>query len=66
MELREAAPLERAERELDGAGIDTWRVVTRGKRYFAVDARYPRLSIPLEMMGDGKPKLLERPEASSR
>jgi tetratricopeptide (TPR) repeat protein len=54
-----AAPVEAGERELAGAGIDSWRVVTRGTRYFAVDARYPRLSIPLEMMGAGKPKLLE-------
>jgi tetratricopeptide (TPR) repeat protein len=54
-----AAPVDAGERELAGAGIDTWRVVTRGTRYFAVDERYPRLSIPLEMMGAGKPKLLE-------
>jgi hypothetical protein len=34
-------------------------VVIRGAQYFAVDDRYPRLSVPLEMMGAGEPKLLE-------
>lgn len=47
------------EREIVGAGVDTWRVVARGSRFFAVDERYPRLSVPLEMLGSGQPKLLE-------
>jgi hypothetical protein len=41
------------------AGIDTWRVVSRGGRYFAANDLYPRLSVPLEMMGTGQPRLLE-------
>jgi tetratricopeptide (TPR) repeat protein len=53
------APSQAEEREIAGAGVDTWRVVARGTRYFAVDERYPRLSVPLEMMGSGEPKLLE-------
>lgn len=48
-----------ADREIAGAGTDTWRVVLRNNRFFAVDDRYPRLSVPLEMMGTGEPKLLE-------
>ncbi|MGE0024257.1 MAG: hypothetical protein AB7S70_11575, partial [Hyphomicrobium sp.] len=54
-----AAPAEAEERVLTDAGIDTWRVVVRGGRYFALDERFPRLSIPIEMMGSGEPKLLE-------
>ncbi len=41
------------------AGIDTWRVVKKGERFVALNDQYPRLSIPLEMMGEGQPKLLE-------
>ena len=47
------------DREIAGAGADSWRVVVRNGRFFAVDDRYPRLSVPLEMMGAGEPKLLE-------
>ncbi|MFA5951204.1 MAG: tetratricopeptide repeat protein [Hyphomicrobium sp.] len=47
------------ETEVTGAGIDVWRVVLRGGRYFAVSDTFPRLSIPLEMMGAGEPQLLE-------
>ena len=54
-----AAPSETLEKEVAGAGVDTWRVVARGKEFFAADDRYPRLSVPLEMMGEGEPKLLE-------
>ena len=44
---------------LADAGTDTWRIVMRGNRYFAVDDLFPRLSVPLEMMGEGQPRLLE-------
>jgi tetratricopeptide (TPR) repeat protein len=54
-----AAPAQVTETEVVGAGVDTWRVVARGSQFFAVDDRYPRLSVPLEMMGEGQPKLLE-------
>lgn len=54
-----AAPSHAEEREVVGAGTDTWRVVERGSLYFAIDDQYPRLSVPLEMMGAGEPKLLE-------
>ena len=43
---------------LADAGVGTWQVVERGSRYLAVNDQYPRLSIPLEMMGTGTPKLL--------
>jgi hypothetical protein len=41
------------------AGIDTWRVVMRANRYFAVNDQFPRISVPLEMMGQGQPRLLD-------
>ena len=52
-------PAEAEGKEVADAGIDTWRVVARGRRYVAVNDQYPRVSVPLEMMGDGAPKLLE-------
>jgi tetratricopeptide (TPR) repeat protein len=52
-------PSQAEETTLSDAGVDTWRVVARGPRFVAVNDQYPRLAIPLEMMGDGQPKLLE-------
>lgn len=54
-----SGPSATQEAVLSEAGIDTWRVVVKGTRYFAVNDQYPRLSVPLEMMGSGEPKLLE-------
>jgi tetratricopeptide (TPR) repeat protein len=48
-----------ADRTVAGAGIDKFRVVARGTSYFAVSDDFPRLRVPLEMAGDGEPKLLE-------
>ncbi len=45
--------------EVPGLGIDKWRVVERGGRYFAVSDQYRRLRVPLEMAGEGQPRLLE-------
>lgn len=41
------------------AGLDAWRVVAKGGRFLARNDQYPRLEVPLEMMGKGEPKLLE-------
>jgi tetratricopeptide (TPR) repeat protein len=65
--LREAAAaLERngastifASHELDDQGVGDWRIQVRGSQYFAINSQYPRLTVPLEMMGDGQPRLLE-------
>lgn len=43
---------------VEGAGIDGWRVVKRGPRYMALNDLYSRVSVPLEMMGGGAPRLL--------
>jgi tetratricopeptide (TPR) repeat protein len=72
--LREAAAgLERngaaqlaASQELDAQSVGEWRLQARGSQYFATNARYARLTIPLELMGDGLPRLVDwiiRPEA---
>lgn len=41
-----------------GAGVEQWRVVKRAGRYFALNDEYPRLRVPLEMLGEGQPRLL--------
>ncbi len=48
-----------AEQEVAGAGIVNWKVVDRGGKYFARNSDFTELSIPLEMIGEGRPKLLE-------
>jgi tetratricopeptide (TPR) repeat protein len=47
------------DREIPGAGIDFWRVVQQGGSFYAVSDQYRRLRIPLEMAGEGQPRLLE-------
>ena len=47
------------DREVPGLGVDKWRVVERAGRYFAVSDQYRRLRVPLEMAGEGQPRLLE-------
>ncbi len=54
-----SAPSTAEETVLTDAGIGTWRVIMKGNRFLAVSKEYPRLSIPLEMMGTGQPKLLD-------
>jgi tetratricopeptide (TPR) repeat protein len=56
---RIAGPNAEAEESIiQGAGVALWRVVNRGGRFFAVNDEYAGLSVPLEIVGDGKPKLL--------
>lgn len=43
---------------LEGLGLDNWRVITRSGRFVAVNDDYPRISVPLEMMGEGKPRII--------
>lgn len=47
------------DREVAGAGVDKWRVVQQGTHYYAVSDQYRRLRVPLEMAGEGQPRLLE-------
>jgi tetratricopeptide (TPR) repeat protein len=47
------------DREVLGMGLGSWKVVARGNSYFAVSEEYPDLRIPLEMMGEGAPKIVD-------
>ena len=48
-----------AEQDVPGAGVANWKVVDRAGKFFARNPDFAELSIPLEMMGEGRPKLLE-------
>jgi tetratricopeptide (TPR) repeat protein len=45
--------------EVADAGVEGWRVFTRGSQYVATSDKYPRLKIDIEMLGKGRPRLLE-------
>jgi tetratricopeptide (TPR) repeat protein len=47
------------EEEVADAGVDSWRVFTRGRQFVAMSDQFPRLRIDIEMMGKGRPRLLE-------
>ena len=47
------------DQDVPGAGTALWRVVSRGGQFFAVTAEYPKLRVPLEMVGEGTPQLIE-------
>jgi tetratricopeptide (TPR) repeat protein len=47
------------EEEVADAGVDSWRVFTKGRQYVAMSAQFPRLKIDIEMLGKGQPRLLE-------
>jgi tetratricopeptide (TPR) repeat protein len=47
------------ESELPDAGVERWRVFRSGRQYVARNEEFPRLAIPLEMLGRGQPRLLE-------
>jgi tetratricopeptide (TPR) repeat protein len=47
------------EEEVADAGLDRWRVFRKGRQFVAINEEFPRLTINLEMMGKGKPRILE-------
>lgn len=47
-----------AEPEVPELAIDKWRVVLRSGRPVALSQEYPGISVPLEALGEGQPKLL--------
>ncbi len=53
------APDTSGDAEVAGAGIASWRVVKRGNAFFAVSSELVKLRVPLEMLGEGAPKLLD-------
>ena len=44
--------------EVPGAGLDGWRVSTRGRQFVATHSQY-RIPVDIEMMGKGEPRILE-------
>lgn len=48
-----------AGKDIKELGFGPWRVVQRGAAYFAISADLQDLSIPLEMIGAGRPKLID-------
>jgi tetratricopeptide (TPR) repeat protein len=44
--------------EVPGAGLDGWRVSTRGRQFVAMNSQY-RIPVDIEMMGKGEPRILE-------
>jgi tetratricopeptide (TPR) repeat protein len=48
-----------AEEEVSDAGVDSWRLFAKGQQFVAMSDQYPRLRIDIEMMGKGRPRLLE-------
>jgi tetratricopeptide (TPR) repeat protein len=47
------------DKPLPALDIPKWHVVQHGKAYFAVSDDYGQIRVPLEMIGEGLPKLLE-------
>jgi tetratricopeptide (TPR) repeat protein len=45
--------------EIPGLGFESWRVQRHGRRLVAKSDDYPRLTVPLEMAGEGQPRLLD-------
>ena len=45
------------DRDVPGLGLENWRVVVRSNSYFAVSEDYSGVRVPLEMLGEGQPKL---------
>lgn len=45
--------------EVADAGVARWRVVARSGRFYAVSEEFRRVRVPLEMMGEGTPRLIE-------
>ncbi len=54
-----ATPDNTGDVDVPGAGIGRWRVLARAGRYVAITDEYPKVRVPLEMMGEGTPKLVE-------
>ncbi len=52
------APVDSGVKVVEDAGIEPWRVVKRNGRYYALTDLIPGLRVPLEMLGQGEPRLL--------
>ncbi len=58
--VRLGAPAVDAEdKAVPGPTVEKWRIVSRGTAYFAVNDDFPRLRVPLEMSGEGTPRIID-------
>ncbi len=48
-----------ASTEVTGAGLDGWRIFSRGRQYVATNEQYSRVKVDIEMVGKGEPRILE-------
>ncbi|MEO1205770.1 MAG: tetratricopeptide repeat protein [Pseudomonadota bacterium] len=51
-------PAQDVEQILEGHGRQGWKVVSRSARYFAVNPAFDNVRVPLELLGNGKPKIV--------
>ena len=49
---------QRDETPVADAGLDGWRITASGDQFTATHPQFPALRVPLEMMGPGKPKII--------
>lgn len=56
---RLGAPVDTEDTEIPQLRMQTWRVYVRANRYHAASTEFHRLKVPLEMMSEGQPRLLE-------
>ncbi|MDX2257474.1 MAG: tetratricopeptide repeat protein, partial [Hyphomicrobiaceae bacterium] len=47
-----------SDRPLEGLGADGWQIVAAGARFVATSDAYPGVRVPIEVIGEGKPKIL--------
>lgn len=58
--VRLGAPaLDAEDKPVPGAPVLKWRIVSRGTAFFAVNDEFPRLRVPLEMSGEGTPRIID-------
>jgi tetratricopeptide (TPR) repeat protein len=47
------------EEEVAGAGLDKWKVFAKWPQYVATNDQFPRVKVDIEMLGKGRPRILD-------
>jgi tetratricopeptide (TPR) repeat protein len=53
------SPLADAEEEVGDAGFERWRVFVKWPQYVASNDQFPKLKVDIEMLGKGRPRILD-------
>ncbi|HXE88174.1 MAG TPA: tetratricopeptide repeat protein [Hyphomicrobiaceae bacterium] len=53
------SPLADVEEEVGDAGFDRWRVFVKWPQYVATNDQFPKLKVDIEMLGKGRPRILD-------